>query len=121
MAEGTEGSRSVTVKAQTEKLVDMTSRYSLKQENRSKLEKCLFHLKTQRLRNPASSLEFYQNKGVDTLLQLSCTLHKDSNEESTLLGLVWGTLANLCALDDEIKQKVASACACLRAFFFFLA
>ena len=96
-----------TIKAQAVKLIDMTERYVLKRENRSKLENFVFHLKSQRLRNSASSLAFYHNGGVDSLLQLSRSLQKNNEEVSTLLGLVWGTLANLCALDERIQQKVS--------------
>lgn len=97
---------STTIKAQTEKLVGMTSGYVQKREERDKLESFLFHLKSQRLRNPANSLAFYHNGGVDSLLQLSRSLQRDSDEESALLGLVWGTLANLCAFNEEIQHKV---------------
>ena len=96
----------MVIKAQTEKFVDMTTNYVLKQENKSQLERSLFDLKSQRLRNPASSLIFSRNGGVDSLLQLSRSLQKNDEGDCSLLGLVWGTLANLCAFDEETRRKV---------------
>ena len=96
-----------SMKEQTVKLIDMAAKYVMKREDKCKLEILVFHLKSQRLRNSANSATFYRNGGVDSLLQLSRSLQKNVEEDSSLLSLVWGTLANVCALDKRTHQKVS--------------
>ena len=97
---------SKSIKVQTERLKAMINGYVSKVEKRSKIQTFLFHLKSQRLRNPANAFAFFQSGGVDSLLQLSYNLQKDNEEESVLLGLAWSTIANLCAFDERIQHKV---------------
>ena len=99
---------SKTIKSLTEKLVHLADSYMKGSEKRSKVEKSLFYLKSQRLRNPASASAFLHHGGVHSLLQLSRNLNHEKEDERKLLALLWGTIANLCALDKCTQAKVHS-------------
>lgn len=102
----TTASVSISIKTLSKKLKNMVQVYISKRENVSKLETFLFTLKSRRLRSLSSSLEFLSSGGVDSLLELARSLAKDNEKESSLLNLVWGTIANVCSFDKKIQQKV---------------
>lgn len=77
--------------------------------NGGDLERTLRHLKGSRLRSPESARVFRENGGLETLLQISSKLHPAREGDCKTLALLWGTVANLCALDEESRVKVVDS------------
>lgn len=70
------------------------------------LEKTLHHLKSSRLRSTESARVFRESGGLDALLQVSSKLQPAREVDCKTLALLWGTVANLCALDEASRVKV---------------
>ena len=95
-----------STKALTDRLLRLIDGYINKREGRNRLENTLYMLKTQRLRHTTNAGTFLQHGGLDGLLQLSRKLQLTLEGDCKLLAAIWGTVANLCALNEQIQAKV---------------
>ena len=96
-----------SVKSLTERFSRLVSSGS----RRSELEKTLFHLKSERLRNTASTKIFVEHGGLQASVALSRKLVTATKSDAKLLALLWGTMANLCSLDRQARSKVGGGAA----------
>ena len=100
---------SVVVQLESRSVKNLTERFSRlvsSESRRSELEKTLFHLKSERLRNTASAKTFAEHGGLQASMALSRKLAPATKSDAKLLALLWGTMANLCSLDRQARSKV---------------
>ena len=69
------------------------------------IERTLHHLKSSRLRSQQSAGVFRENGGIEALLNISGKLQPGVDSDCKTLTIVWGTLANLCALEEQCRDK----------------
>ena len=99
---------SKSLRALTHKLIQLSESRSKGSAHGSggELEGTLHHLKSSRLRSSESARVFRENGGLEALLQISSKLHPARESDCKTLAVLWGTVANLCALDNESRSKV---------------
>ena len=105
---------SAVVRLESRSVKSLTERFSRlvgSGERRGELEKTLFHLKSERLRNAASAKTFVEHGGLQASLALSRKLAPETKSDAKLLALLWGTMANLCSLDRQARIKVGGGAA----------
>lgn len=110
-----------STRALTERLSGLVEDYVSKKEGRGKLESTLRHLKSKRLRHTASAETFLQHGGLESLLKLSRRLHLESEGDCKLATSIWGTIANLCALNKDIQLVVIHFTFAIACIHFFIA
>lgn len=96
-----------SVKSLTERFSRLVSSGSRRKE----LEKTLFHLKSERLRNTANAKVFVEHGGLQASVALSRRLRPADKSDAKLLALLWGTMANVCSLDRQARSKVGCGAA----------
>ena len=103
---GTSSLASKSLRSLISKLVQLCDSQSSKDASNRELEWILHHLKSSRVRSQESARVFRENGGIEALLNISSKLQPIPDNHCKTLALIWGTLANVCALEDASRDKV---------------
>lgn len=95
-------------KTLTETLVLHIQQYTRDGKGQESIQTRLRHIKRSRLRHSAGSETFLQAGGLESLLQLAAGAETNPLHENPVLhGLVWSSIADLCALNESAQAKVS--------------
>ena len=97
---------SQSLRTLTSRLVQLCGSESKSGASNCELERVLHHLKSSRLRSQESAQVFRENGGLEALLNFSSKLQPILDKDCKTLTLIWGTLANVCALENVSRDKV---------------
>ena len=97
---------SKSLRTLTSRLVQLCDSHSKRGASNCELERTVHHLKSSRLRSQESARVFRENSGLEALLNISSKLQPIVDNDCKTLTLIWGTLANVCALEEITRDKV---------------